>query len=61
MEIAMESINGRSCDLSMYNRNGKIEIALDDYCDIIVTFFPSKEAVDKAIEELIKLRKEVYG
>lgn len=61
MDLSLESVNGRSVSFQLHNRNGKIEISLDDYCDIIVSFFPSKESVDKAIDELIKLRKEVYG
>lgn len=62
MEIEIESVDGKSSAcLYLGTRDGKIEMSLDDYCDIVSTYFPSKEAVDKAIEELTKLRKEIYG
>ena len=61
MEIEMENIFNEPCGISLENVEGRIELALDIFCNDRIAFFPSKEAVDKAIEELIKLRKEIYG
>ena len=61
MDLDILDTSDRPCGLYIGKRDGRIEISLDDYCDIVTAFFPSKESVDKAIEELIKLRKEIYG
>ncbi len=62
MEIEIDNVSGMSSAcLYIGVRDGKIEISLDDYCDIVAARFIDERTVDKAIEELTKLRKEVYG